>query len=82
MIVCTYNIKDGLPKVKCEVKGKRKWHVELFIADGNERIAKTFRNIQKSYLPDLFPLVLEELRSMQDDLPKITDAGFIVKLLG
>jgi hypothetical protein len=81
MLVCTYNIKDELPKVKCPIQGKQLWLVELFITDDIERITKELRNKQKAFLPDLLTTSLNELTSMWPELDQVTDAGFTVKLL-
>lgn len=81
MIVCTYSIKDELPKVTHQVHGKQFWQVQLFIMDGKACITKELRNKQKAFLPDLLTTSLNELASMWPELDQVTDAGFTVKLL-
>ena len=81
MIVCTYSIRDELPKVKCSVQGKQLRLVELFIMDGKSCITKELRSKQKAFLPDLLTTSLNELASMWPELDQVTDAGFTVKLL-
>lgn len=81
MIVATFNIHEGEPRIHAQVSRPARWLVQLYVTDGTRQDTQEIRNRQPCYLTDLLKTASETINAMLDDLPACTDAGFVVRRL-
>lgn len=78
MIVATYSVHDGEPRVHRTVLRPAKWMVHVYATDGTEKLARQIHNRQPCMLSELMDQAKETVNEMIDQLPAYTDAGFTV----
>lgn len=81
MLVATYVVSNDEPVIHKKVSGQRKWLIELYAFNDEERIKKSIRNREKTYLSDLIQFAQKEMLSIKTELPDVHTAGFTIHLL-
>ena len=81
MIVATYDIHEGGPRIRGSVSHPARWKVTIWARRDGETVQRMLRNVEACLLSELLPTAIEVINEMLDELPGYDGGGFqVVKL--